>query len=434
MTYVADESAFGGDILGGYIKRIVEDEIELDLSLFGAVVLRGPKWCGKTTTARVHCSSEISMTDPSGDFANRRMAELDPSGAISGRRPMLIDEWQEVPKIWDAVRFECDLSGEPGLYILAGSATPRDADGPMHSGVGRFSIIRMDTMTLLESGASSGAVSLRAIMGGAACGVHAGSMSGLAAVAEAVCRGGWPQSSGADVERAMRLASRYVSLIAESDISKVDGVRRDPDKVARLIRSLARNESTLAGTGALIADMGGDVSRSTVSQYLSILRRMHVVDDIPAWSPALRSPIRLRESAKRHLADPSIAAAAMGADPVSLSRDPKTLGLLFESLVLHDLAVYARAIGARVFHYHDASDLEVDAIIEKRDGEWAAVEVKLGSAQIEDGVRNLLRLERKMVERGERAPVAKCVVIGFGPPSHTAEGGVSVIPIDTLGV
>lgn len=417
-----------------YIGRCIDRVVERDLGIFGAVLIQGPKWCGKTTTARRFAASSLSLSDPSGGFAALHLAELDPAQAIAGPTPRLIDEWQEAPAIWDAVRFECDARmGNPGQFLLTGSATPRDADSPMHSGVGRVSRLRMETMTLLELGVSSGEVSLGSLFSGAAMGKAAvGSINGVTGIADLLCRGGWPQAVGKTTDEAMRIAAAYVDGVCESDVSRTDGVRRDPEKVRALLTSLARNESTLAGSKPIGRDVGIDVSKNSISRYMDALRRINVVEDVPAWHPALRSPVKLRHSAKRHLADPSLAVALLGADPGSLSEDPKTLGLLFESLVLHDLMVYASVNDAFVSHYHDADDLEVDAIVHKRDGSWVAVEVKLGSPQIPEASDNLNRLEAKMVERGENPPAAKCIIIGYGVPFHVMSDGIVVVPVDVL--
>lgn len=416
-----------------YIARCIDRLIERDLSIFGAVLIQGPKWCGKTTSAQRFAASTLSLSDPAGGFAALQLARLDPAQAVVGSAPRLIDEWQEEPKIWDAVRFECDRRmGEPGQFLLTGSATPNAASQPMHSGVGRVSRLRMDTMTLLELGISSGSVSLGTLFAEKPIGVALGSIEGISAIADLVCRGGWPQAVGRSTEDAMCISSAYVDGVCESDVSKVDGVKRDPEKVKALLSSLARNESTLAGEKSLEKDLGGDVSRSTLRRYMDALRRINIIDDIPAWHPALRSPVKLRQSAKRHLADPSLAVALLGANPESLVSDPKTLGLLFESFVLHDLKVYAAVNDSSVSHYHDADDLEVDAVIHRRDGTWIAVEVKLGSSQIPEASANLLRLERKLVERGKKPPAAKLIVIGFGMPAHTMPEGVIVAPVDTL--
>lgn len=417
-----------------YIKRVVDEVLDKRLSLFGAVLVQGPKWCGKTTTSRRHCASSLFLMDPAGDFAARRLAELDPSQAIAGTNPRLIDEWQEVPKLWDAVRFECDRCAEPGLFVLTGSATPRDADASMHSGVGRFSRVRMHTMTLLETGVSNGSASLTAMLEGSAKVTGGGAFSGLADVAELVCRGGWPQAVGLETSDAMDVALAYVDGVSESDASRVDGTRRDPVLVRALMASLARNESTLASMKAIGAGMVRSASVSTLRRYMGALVRIGVIEDVPAWNPALRSPVRLRATAKHHLCDSSLAVASLGVSPSSLVADPKTLGLLFESLVIHDLIVYADVRGWSVAHYHDDSGLEADAIVSARDGAWAAFEVKLGAAQVDNAADNLLRLEKKMVEKGERPPAAKCVVVGFGTPAHTRDDGVLVVPIDTLGL
>lgn len=416
-----------------YLDRCIDRLIERDLGIFGAVLIEGPKWCGKTTTAQQFAESSLSLSDPTGDFAALQLARIDPAQAIVGAVPRLIDEWQEEPKLWDAIRFECDRrAGEPGQFLLTGSATPNDADQPMHSGIGRIARLRMETMTLAELGVSSGTVSLESLLNGYAIKAALGSINGIAGIADLLCRGGWPQAVGKTTADAMRISAAYIDGVCESDVSRVDGVKRDPEKARALLSSLARNESTLAGEKSLEKDLGGDVSRSTLRRYMDALRRINIIDDIPAWHPALRSPVRLRQGAKRHLADPSLAVALLGANPESLASDPKTLGLLFESLVLHDLKVYAAANDSSVSHYHDADDLEVDAVIHRRDGTWIAVEVKLGSPQIPEASANLLRLERKLVERGERPPAAKLIVIGFGMPVHTTPEGIIVAPVDTL--
>ena len=416
-----------------YLDRCIDRLIERDLGIFGAVLIEGPKWCGKTTTAQQFAESSLSLSDPTGDFAALQLARIDPAQAIVGAVPRLIDEWQEEPKLWDAIRFECDRrAGEPGQFLLTGSATPNDADQPMHSGIGRIARLRMETMTLAELGVSSGTVSLESLLNGYAIKAALGSINGIAGIADLLCRGGWPQAVGKTTADAMRISAAYIDGVCESDVSRVDGVKRDPEKARALLSSLARNESTLAGEKSLEKDLGGDVSRSTLRRYMDALRRINIIDDIPAWHPALRSPVRLRQGAKRHLADPSLAVALLGANPESLASDPKTLGLLFESLVLHDLKVYAAADDSSVSHYHDADDLEVDAVIHRRDGTWIAVEVKLGSPQIPEASANLLRLERKLVARGERPPAAKLIVIGFGMPVHTTPEGIIVAPVDTL--
>lgn len=419
-----------------YIERIVDSELAQLLETFGAVLIEGPKWCGKTTTAKKHARSSLMLANPENDFAARTLAELDPSLAIDGKAPRLLDEWQEVPKLWDAVRYACDEAGLAGRYILTGSATPRDEDMPMHSGVGRFARLSMSTMSLQEIGVSSGAAGIGAMFGGETF-RGLGNLN-MKAVAELVVRGGWPSVVGKSTDAAQMLAREYLDAVCESDMSTVDGVRRDPHKVRSLLRSLARNESTLASMKAVLKDVADEnqheLTRVTASTYVSVLRRLHLIEDIPAWDPALRSPVALRSAKKHHFADASLAAAAIGASVDSLILDPKTLGLLFESLVLHDLLVYARSNDADVFHYHDMSDLEADAVIAKRNGDWIVAEIKLGAAQIEEGCANVCKVEEKMVRAGNKASVRKCVIVGFGAPAHVTQDGVQIIPVDMLGV
>lgn len=419
-------------MVGNYIRRIIDSELDDFLGIFGAVLIEGPKWCGKTTTAKQRAASSLLLADPARNFENRLRAETDPALAIEGETPRLIDEWQEVPKLWDAARFECDSrGGAPGQFVFTGSATPRDEDRPMHSGAGRFARIRMDTMTLYELGKSTGEVSLSGIASG---GVFAGKLGSLdsKSIAKLVVRGGWPVAVGMGDAAVAEISRQYIETVAQEDLTKVDGVRRDPEKVKAVIASLARNESTLATMSVVAKDLRGDVTRQTAASYVSLLSRIGFVRDVPAWNPAMRSPVRLRESAKRHLADPSLAAAAIGASVDTLLEDFKTLGLLFESLVLHDLWVYAQACGMGLYHYHDMRDLEVDAVIANPGGTWIPVEVKLSSAQIEDASDNLIAVEERMVAAGNKPPAAKVVVIGFGASAHVTDRGVQVVPLDTL--
>lgn len=317
-----------------YVPRIVEGELDELLGTFGAVLIEGPKWCGKTTTAETRAASKLMLADPARNFENRLRVESDPALAISGKAPRLIDEWQEVPKLWDAARFACDSrGGEPGQFIFTGSATPRDNERPMHSGAGRFARMRMDTMTLFELGESSGKVSLSGIIAGKAFEGAFGSMDSMA-IAERIVRGGWPAAIGQGVRAASAMASRYIDIVAEEDLTRIDGTRRDPEKVKAVIASLARNESTLATGKTLVADLGGEVARQTASSYIALLSRLGFVQYIPAWKPAMRPAVHARKSCKHHLADPSLAAAALGATPEALLGDFRTLGLLFESLAL----------------------------------------------------------------------------------------------------
>ena len=417
--------------MGAYRPRVVDGQIDAALATFGAVLVTGPKWCGKTTTARRHASSELLVADPAGDFSARSLAELDPALALEGDSPRLVDEWQEVPKLFDAARFICDERGGSGHFLFTGSATPRDDAAPMHSGTGRFARVAMQTMTLFESGAAAGGVSLAALMDGEEPSGQAGGLS-VTDIAELVTRGGWPGSLDMGLTSAAAVPMQYIQTVAETDMPSLEGSRRDPTRTLALIASLGRNESTLASDRTIAADLAGSLSRPTVLSRLSSLRRLNVVRDVPAWHPALRSPIRLRQAVKRHLADPSLAVAALGADPSALLGDVKTLGLLFESLALRDLGVFAEAMGGSLGHYSDYVGREADAVVSLADGRWGLFEVKLGHGQVDAAAGALCEIERVMVAAGERPPSVKCVLIGFGLPAHLRPDGVCVVPIDVL--
>lgn len=420
----------------GYISRLADAQLEGYLNTFGAVVIEGPKWCGKTTTGMQRAASQLRIADPAGGYQNRRLATLEPIEALTGDRPRLIDEWQEVPSLWDAVRFECDQSrGDPGQFILTGSSTPRDQSKPLHSGAGRIGRMRMDTLTLQELGISDASTSLQSLFAGDD--PHGIGRLSVREIAEIVCRGGWPAAARFDTAQAMRIARSYIDAVVEEDIEDVSGISHDPNKVRKLITSLARNESTLASHKTIVLDANtqgeGGPRSDAILAYLKALKRMFVVDDIPAWSPALRSPVRIRSTAKHHLADPSLAAAAIGATPSALLKELKTLGYLFESLVGHELIAYARMTDATVWHYRDDSDLEVDFIVQTPDGRWGAFEVKLGADQVDAGAKNVNRLDAKMSKRGERPAAVKAVIVGMGGIAERRDDGVCIIPIDSLG-
>ncbi len=418
-----------------YIQRHIETEIKEALDTFGAVVVDGPKWCGKTTTAKQFANSSLMLSDPTNDFENKARAQLDPKLAITGDAPRLLDEWQEVPKLWDAVRFVADEAGEKGMFILTGSATHLDANSPMHTGTGRFGHVKMDTLTSQELGISKESLSLSALFEeGSVKSFNPVYLGGLSAgnIAEMVVRGGWPGTADLPTLRAKKTAEEYVQAICEIDISKIDNVKRDPNKVRSLMFSLARNESTYASLNAITRDVCTAVTRQTVAEYVALLQRMHICDGIPAWYPALRSPAKIREAKKLHLADPSLAAAALGADVNALLNDFKTLGYLFESLVLHDLKIYASMCGAKVYQYHDASDLEVDAIVEKTNGDWLPIEIKLGAVQADNASANLDKFVRKITGAGNKSPVCKLVIYGFGTPTTGPEVGCIYAAFDAL--
>lgn len=414
-----------------YRDRVVDQELIAALASAGAVLVEGPKACGKTETARRAARSEVLLdVDPRA----RQAIGIDPSLVLDGPTPRLIDEWQREPEIWNHVRRAVDDRGSPGQFILTGSAVPPD-DETRHVGAMRFLRIRMRPMTLFESGHSTGAVSLATILRGERISCQDPGLN-VRGIADLVCSGGWPGNLGLTVPQAQRALIGYVDEIRRVDVRRVDGVRRDPQTVLRLLRSLARHVATPARISALTADVNGadgSMKQETVSSYLNALARLMVVENLEAWAPDLRSRTRLRGTPVRHFVDPSLAVAAVRATPERLLADPNWFGLLFESLVIRDLRVFAQALdGAQVFHYRDESGLEADAIIERRDGRWAAFEVKLGLSDVEEAARNLLRLRDDridLVAAGE--PLALVVVTASGH-GYTRDDGVTVVPIGAL--
>lgn len=415
-----------------YLPRHADDELALRLRATGAVLIEGPRGCGKTQTA-LHTAQSAVRLDR--DPAARRIGELDPSLLLPGDRPRLIDEWQLVPGVWNAVRGDVDdHPQDPGRFILTGSAVPAD-DVTRHTGSLRFTRLRMRPMSLAESGHSSRAVSLLALCDG---GVPRAADPGLDihAIADRITIGGWPALIGRDPADALVATQGYLDEARRVDLQRLDGVRRDPEGVARVLRSLARNVATEASARAIAADIGGSegpIDYHTVIDYTTALARLFILEDLPAWSPALRSRSSLRQSSKRHFVDPSLAAAAIGATPDRLLRDPNTLGLLFESLVIRDLRIYGQAIGASLFHYRDSTGLEADAILQLRDGRWAAIEIKLGPGDIAAGAASLLRVAGRIDPSRHGEPQFLAVITGWGYAYRRPEDGVFVVPIGTLG-
>jgi predicted AAA+ superfamily ATPase len=415
----------------GYRPRLIDDKIEKRLQLFGALSIEGPKWCGKTWTALNHANSVVYMLDPENDYANREAARLNPASILTGEKPLLVDEWQEAPGIWDAVRFASDRTKEKGLYLLTGSVTPKEKSHA-HSGAGRIGKIRMRTMSLYESGASSGVVSLAELFDGKA--IFPG-VSGLTQekLIDLVVRGGWPENIRTPKDDAGVLPEQYIRALAETDITNADNIKRNPELALQLLSSVARTNVTPTLINTIARDVQArfsDVTRQTVSAYLSTLIRLYVVEEIPEWFPELRSKLRLRKTPKRMLADPSIAVSALGATPNELMRDPHTFGGIFENLCLRDLLVYSEVNGAKLSHYHDTNGLEVDAVIELG-SKWAAAEIKLGVHRADEGADVLKRFESKLVSKGAAAAAFLAVITGGGP-LHTRDDGVHVIPIDQL--
>jgi predicted AAA+ superfamily ATPase len=415
-----------------YLKRIADNVLDAHLEASGAVLIEGPKWCGKTWTANEKAKSTLFMQDPDRRDAYLKTADTKPSVLLRGKTPRLLDEWQEAPVLWDAVRYAIDQRGDVGQFILTGSAVPND-NAVQHTGTGRISRMLMRTMTLYESGESNGEVSLKDIFdGNSECdGVSTLSIEQLAST---LTRGGWPASIGDKESVALRRVSDYVEAVINTDISRVDGVEKSPARVRALMRSLARNISTMANMSTIRNDIAGDeesISDKTISSYLNALRRIYVVEDLPAWSPALRSKTTIRTSPKRHFIDPSIATTVLRATPNSLLDDFNTFGLLFESLCIRDLRVYSQAIDGEVFHYRDKSGLEADAIVHLKDGRWGAIEVKMGTMETEMAAKNLLALREKVNTDKMREPSFLMVLTGT-ELAYRRDDGVYIVPIGCL--
>ncbi len=413
----------------GYVPRIIDHEVRDLLASAGAVVIDGPKACGKTETARQHAASEILLdTDPAAATA----IAIDPKILLEGPVPRLLDEWQTYPVLWNHVRREVDDRQARGQFLLTGSATPVD-DRTRHSGAGRFATVRMRPMTLVELGRSTNAISLEALFAGAASRSVDIAMS-LDAVIDEVIRGGWPGLRDLEPERARRLTATYLDRISRTDITGVDGVRRNPEQVTAVMASLARNVGTQATLASIATDVSGHgaaVTDDTAGEYIAALRRLMVVEDAPAWNTHLRSRHRLRTSPTRYFVDPSLAVAALGATHAQLKADLRTLGLLFESLVVRDLRVYAQPLGGEVFHYRDESGLEVDAIVDSGSA-WGAFEIKLGVGQIDAAAESLTRFAARVDTSVRGKPAVLGVIVGTGY-GFVRPDGVHVIPFGALG-
>lgn len=412
----------------GYRPRIVDAKISTMLASSGAVCVQGPKWCGKTWAAKNAAASFFDVGDPFGNFQNRRIAEADVYAAFQGEEPHLIDEWQEVPAIWDATRHLVDETSRKGRFILTGSSTPR-VKGMMHSGAGRITDIRMRTMSLFESGDSEGKVSLRALFDGTQkTAVGTGSID-LEKLVSLTVRGGWPAMIGQSGETAGDTVSAYLDRII-GDASTFDGRIRDRNKIAMLVRSLARNESTYASDARLRSDMmeydDDTLSAATASEYKDILSRMFIIEDQPSFSVNFRSKVRVGKTPKRHLTDPALAIAALGMDSESLMDDLNTYGFMFEAMCERDLDVYASSMEGTLSQYRDSNGQEIDAIVSVPGGRWGAFEVKLGANQIDSAARGLLRMASKAEEGKE--PAFLCVLCGLATAAYRREDGVWVVP------
>ena len=418
----------------GYKNRLIERHFDEYMKTFAAVCIEGPKYCGKTWTARSRAQSAAYIGNPENHFQTRTMAQLSPDMVLRGEFPRLIDEWQEVPPLWDAVRFEADRDGKKGKFILTGSATPNHK-GIMHSGTARIGKVRMSTMSLFETGDSSGEISLKDIFDGRIEPAATGDVS-LKNLIYYTVRGGWPGNTEASEKNCGNLALEYLKTIVDDDLYKTDGIKRDSRKVWSLLHSLGRNESTVVSNNTLKKDMGAmdevNIDENTISDYLDIFQRLFLIDEQPAYNTKLRSSRRILKSPKRHFSDPSLAAAALGATAQMLFNDLKTFGFLFESLCEHDLKIYAGYHDADLFHFRDEKGNEADAVVEFPDGTWGAFKIKLGANQIDAAAAELLKLKQIMENEGDKPPKALCVLCGMSNMAYTRADGVSVVPITAL--
>jgi len=419
-----------------YRPRLIDSQVENLLKLFGAVCVEGPKWCGKTWTSTIHCKSRIMLGDPSGDFQNKRLAETSPKLVLEGETPHLIDEWQEVPRLWDAVRYEVDERGTKGQFLLTGSSTPK-LKGVQHSGAGRIKRLRMYPMSLWESGDSTGDVSLHDLFEGKIVPKMI-EQPELKHLIYLCVRGGWPGAIGVDERHAGDIAKAYIETILENDIFKLDDKNYDTRKISLLMRSLARNETTTVSVKSLVKDITeiDDVKLdpSTISNYLTLLDRLFLLRNQPAFDTNIRSSIRVKQMEKRHFVDPSIACALLGAKPDRLLGDLKTFGFMFEAMVERDLHIYAEALNGKLFHYQDYNNSEIDAVIELEDGRWGAFEIKLGADRIDEGAESLLKVRSNMLESNPNTHVADimCVICGMTNSIYQRPDGVWVVPITAL--
>ena len=422
-----------------YRPRIVDNQLERMLRRIGAVLVQGPKWCGKTTTAEQKAASIIYIDDPSKQKMFRQTAELNIRALLQGDTPRLMDEWQLIPQLWDAVRFEVDHRKIEGQFILTGSAVLPQINEINHTGTGRFARLTMRTMSLQESGDSTASVSLQWLFE-----KHAEQPEGMSNIdidrlAFLICRGGWPNSIGKREDDALDLAYDYYNAVVESDISRVDGVQRNAEMARRLTRSLARHQGAQVSLESIRQDMAVNdehsLGESSFSQYINALKSIFVVDDMEAWNPNLRSKTAIRTSDTRYFNDPSIAAAALGVSPADLVRDLNTMGLMFETLAVRDLRVYANALNGRVYHYRDKNGLECDAVVHLRNGDYGLVEIKIGgNTLVEEGAKTLKNLAEKIDTNRMNEPSFMMVLTGVGEYPFRRHDGVYVVPIGCLGV
>ncbi len=419
-----------------YKPRIADNLLKRKLAGKGAVLLEGPKWCGKTTTAEQIAKSVLYMSETGKVEQNKQLAKINPSLLLRGDNPRLIDEWQVAPGLWDSIRFESDHSSTLGLYILTGSSVPADMNEVVHSGTGRIGWLKMRPMSLWESGDSTGEVSLGNLF------TTPESISGLSSknledIAFVTCRGGWPLAVSMERDIALDQAFDYIDAVEQRDISAVDGVRRDPTRTHRLLRSYARHQGAQAPLTTIKADLIANESDSfdedTIASYITALKQIFVIEDVESWNPNLRSKSAIRTSDTRYFIDPSIATAAMGLGPMDLINDLNTFGLIFETLCIRDLKVYAESLNGKVYHFRDKTGLECDAVVHLRNGHYGLIEVKLGGDDaIKEGIETLQSLANKIDTTKMKKPSFLMVLTAVGSYAYRNEQGVYIVPISCL--
>lgn len=417
-----------------YKPRIIDKKVNEYLSTFGAVCIEGPKWCGKTWTSSYHSNSEFLIGNPSNNFQNRELAKISPAIILEGETPRLLDEWQEVPPIWDAVRYEVDKRALKGQFVLTGSSTPK-RKGVLHSGAGRIGKLRMRTMSLYESGNSTGVVSLEELCNDKLTPCMTGEVD-IRMLAEYTVRGGWPGNMDTSIRNSSLLPESYIDAILDDDSQRIDDKKYDKAKMKLLLRSLARNESTTVTNAKLAKDIkeidDESIDRDTIAEYLDVFDRMFLLDNQQPFSTNIRSSIRVKQAEKRHFCDPALACALLKATPEKLVNDLNTFGFLFEALCERDLKIYAESFGGFLYHYQDYSNKEIDAVIEMPDGRWCAFEIKLGANKIDEAAASLLSVRDSIVKDGGIAPSIMCVICGLTNAAYQRPDGVYVVPITAL--
>lgn len=420
-----------------YRPRIADGMLRRRLMGVGAVLIQGPKWCGKTTTAEQQAKSVVYMDDPEYMEQNVELASLSPKKLLAGATPRLIDEWQLAPQLWDTARFEVDHRDEEGQFIFTGSAVPTDTDKIHHSGTGRFAWLTMRTMSLYESGESTGEVSLGDLFSKPGVDIFGTNNLNIDSIAWLICRGGWPKATTINKEVALDMAYRYYEAVVNNDISRVDNVKRDTERAKRILRSIARNQCAQISVNTICADIENNdtasANRLTIASYIEALKKIFVLEDSLAWNPNLRSKTAIRSSETRYFSDPSIGIAALGIGPNDLINDLSTMGLFFESMCVRDLRIYADALEGSIYHYRDSKGLECDAVLHLRNGSYGLIEIKLGGEKnIEEGAKNLKRLAAKIDTTKMKAPSFLMILTGTTKYAIRREDGVYVVPIGCL--